>query len=180
YRVADHVDLHAFPPRRSSDLMGPLRRRPRRVLKDVVAEGRHFRTRVIIAFVGVTLALVGLALGYYRLQVWHHDEYATRAEQNRIKLRPVVPGRGLIYDREGRILADNVPAFRLEVTPREAGDPDDWLPGLASIIELSDQKVDDFLAARKVTRGYKPIILKMRVKPDELARLAVDRWKYPG
>src|SRR5690606_41463062 len=83
YRVADHVDLHAFPPRRSSDLMGPLRRRPRRVLKDVVAEARHFRTRVIIAFVGVTLALVGLALGYYRLQVWHHDEYATRAEQNR-------------------------------------------------------------------------------------------------
>lgn len=160
--------------------MRPFRRRPRHVLKDAAAEARHFRLRVIIAFVGVTLALGGLALGYYRVQVWQHDEYATRAEQNRIKLRPVVPGRGLIYDRKGRILADNVPAFRLEVTPREAGDPDDWLPGLASIIELSDQEIDDFLDARKVTRGYKPIILKMRVKPDELARLAVDRWKYPG
>jgi len=150
------------------------------VLKDAAAEVRHFRTRVIIAFIGVTLVLSGLALGYYRLQVWHHDEYATRAEQNRIKLRPVVPGRGLIYDRKGRILADNVPAFRLEVTPREAGDPEDWLPGLAGIIDLSEQEIEDFLAARKVTRSYKPIILKLRVKPDELARLAVDRWKYPG
>lgn len=160
--------------------MRPIRRRPRRVLKDAAAEVRHFRTRVIIAFIGVTLVLSGLALGYYRLQVWHHDEYATRAEQNRIKLRPVVPGRGLIYDRKGRILADNVPAFRLEVTPREAGDPEDWLPGLAGIIDLSEQEIEDFLAARKVTRSYKPIILKLRVKPDELARLAVDRWKYPG
>ncbi|WP_222565383.1 penicillin-binding protein 2 [Novilysobacter antarcticus] len=160
--------------------MRPIRRHPRRVLKDAAAEVRHFRTRVLIAFIGVTLVLSGLALGYYRLQVWHHDEYATRAEQNRIKLRPVVPGRGLIYDRKGRILADNVPAFRLEVTPREAGDPEDWLPGLAGIIDLSEQEIEDFLAARKVTRGYKPIILKLRVKPDELARLAVDRWKYPG
>ncbi len=160
--------------------MRSLRRRPRRVLKDAAAEVRQFRVRIIIAFIGVSLALGGLALGYYRLQVWQHDEYATRAEQNRIKLRPVVPGRGLIYDRKGRILADNIPAFRLEVTPREAGDPENWLPGLAAMMDLSQQEIDEFLAARKVTRGYQPIILKMRVKPEELARLAVDRWKYPG
>ena len=160
--------------------MRSLRRRPRRVLKDAAAEVRQFRVRIIIAFIGVSLALGGLALGYYRLQVWQHDEYATRAEQNRIKLRPVVPGRGLIYDRKGRILADNIPAFRLEVTPREAGDPENWLPGLAAMRDLSQQEIDEFLAARKVTRGYQPIILKMRVKPEELARLAVDRWKYPG
>lgn len=160
--------------------MGPFRRPQRRVIKDAAAEVRHFHVRAIIAFIVVTLMLAGLALGYYRLQVWQHDEYTTRGERNRIKLRPVVPGRGLIYDREGRILADNVPAFRLEITPQEAGDPDEWLPGLAGIIELSDQEIDDFLAARKVTRSYKPLILKMRMKPDELARLAVDRWKYPG
>lgn len=155
-------------------------RRPRRVIKDAGVEASHFRVRAGIAFLGVVLALGGLALGYFRLQVWQYDEYATRAEQNRIKLRPVVPGRGLIYDRNGRILADNVPAFRLEVTPGEAGDPDTWLPALAGIVDLSPQEIEDFLETRKVTRGYKPIILKLRVTPEEVARLAVDRWRYPG
>lgn len=155
-------------------------RRRQRALKDAAAEARRFQLRALIAFLGVVLALGGLALGYFRLQVWQHDEYATRAEQNRIKLRPVVPGRGLIYDRKGRILADNVPAFRLEVTPSEAGDPDRWLPGLAEIVDLPPQDVEDFLQARKVTRGYKPIILKLRVSPEEVARFSVDRWRYPG
>src|SRR3970282_1130847 len=98
----------------------------RRILKNAAAESEQFRRRAAIAFVGVLLALGGLALGYFRLQVLQHDDYATRSEANRIKLRPVVPGRGLIFDRKGTILADNVPAFRLDVTPKEAGDPEKW------------------------------------------------------
>src|SRR3546814_12338248 len=95
-------------------------------------------------------------------------------------LRPVVPGRGLIYDRKGRILADNVPAFRLEVTPNEAGDPKDWLPALAGLVELSPEEIAEFHETRKVTRGFKPIALKLRLSPEEVARFAVDGWRYPG
>ncbi|MGY0797475.1 penicillin-binding protein 2 [Lysobacter sp. A286] len=155
-------------------------RRLRKVVKNSAAESGQFRRRAGVAFAGVMLALGGLALGYFRLQVWQYEDYATRSEQNRIKLQPVVPGRGLIYDRDGRILADNVPAFRLEVTPGEAGDPDKWLPELARIVELSPQDVEEFLQARKVTRGFKAIPLKLRVTPEEVARFAVDRWRYPG
>ncbi|MGY1425881.1 penicillin-binding protein 2 [Lysobacter sp. A289] len=155
-------------------------RRLRKVVKNSAAESGQFRRRAGVAFAGVMLALGGLALGYFRLQVWQYEDYATRSEQNRIKLQPVVPGRGLIYDRDGRILADNVPAFRLEVTPGEAGDPDEWLPELASIVELAPQDVEEFLQARKVTRGFKAIPLKLRVTPEEVARFAVDRWRYPG
>ena len=154
--------------------------RRRRLLKHTAAEAEQFRRRALLAFVGVVLALGGLSLWYFRLQVWQYDDYALRSEQNRVKLRPVVPGRGLIYDREGRILADNVPAFRLEVTPNEAGDPKDRLPALAQVVALTEEEIAAFHDARKAGRGFKPVPLKMRLTPQEVARLAVDRWRYPG
>jgi penicillin-binding protein 2 len=161
--------------------MRPLRAGPHhRVIKNVAAEAERFRRRSALAFVCVVLALAGLALWYFRLQVIEHHDYATRSEANRIKLQPVVPGRGLIYDRKGRILADNVPAYRLEVTPSEAGDPAKWLPSLRQVIELSDEDVEHFHEARRVSRGFKPIPLKLRVSEEEAARFAVDRWRYPG
>ena len=78
--------------------------------------------RAAIGFAVVLLALAALGLWYFKLQVIDHADYATRSQANRIKPRPVVPGRGLIYDRKGRILADNVPAYRLDVVPDQAGD----------------------------------------------------------
>ena len=152
----------------------------RRVLKNGAAEADQFRSRSAIAFACVVLALVGLSLWYYRLQVLQHADYATRSEANRIKLRPVVPGRGLIYDRKGRILADNVPAFRLDVTAQEAGDPDKWLPSLARIVALSEDDLRHFEETRRASRGFKPVTLKLRVSEEEAARFAVDRWRYPG
>jgi penicillin-binding protein 2 len=152
----------------------------RRVLKNTAAEADQFRRRAALAFIGVLVSLVGVSLWYFHLQVLQHDDYATRSEANRIKLRPVVPARGLIYDRKGRILADNVPAFRLEVTPEEAGDSERWLPGLSKIFELLPEDIARFDETRKVTRGFRPITLKLRVSEEEAARFAVDRWRYPG
>ncbi|HEY5805729.1 MAG TPA: penicillin-binding protein 2 [Lysobacter sp.] len=156
--------------------MGPRRR----VLKNAAAEANQFRLRSAIAFTCVLLALAGLGLWYFRLQVWQHADYATRSEANRIKLRPVVPGRGLILDRKGRVLADNVPAFRIEVTPFEAGKSETWLPELAKIIALTPEDIARFEDERRATRGFKPITLKLRVSEEEAARFAVDRWRYPG
>jgi penicillin-binding protein 2 len=152
----------------------------RRVLKNVAAEAERFRQRSAIAFACVVLALAGLSVWYFRLQVIEHEEYATRSEANRIKLQPVVPGRGLIYDRKGRILADNVPAYRLDVTPKDAGDPAVWLPALRGLVELSDEDLARFEDARRASRGFKPITLKLRVTEEEAARFAVDRWRFPG
>ena len=75
------------------------------------AEAEQFRRRSLLGFLGITLAMLGLAGGYFRLQVLQHEEYQTRSEANRIKPRPIVPARGLIYDRHGRLLADNVPVL---------------------------------------------------------------------
>ncbi|GAA5069510.1 penicillin-binding protein 2 [Lysobacter panacisoli] len=156
--------------------MGPRRR----VLKNTAAEANQFRLRSAIAFICVLVALVGLGFWYFRLQVWQHADYATRSEANRVKLRPVVPGRGLILDRKGRVLADNVPAYRIEVTPFEAGKTDTWLPALSKIVALSPEDIARFEDERRATRGFKPITLKLRVTEEEVARFAVDRWRFPG
>jgi penicillin-binding protein 2 len=155
--------------------------RPRsRRMKNAGAEAAQFRARAFVAMFCIGTALVGLGGWYFRLQVLQHDDFVTRSEANRIKLQPIVPGRGLILDRKGRILADNVPAWRLDVTPSEAGDPQKWLPGLAQRVALAPEDIEHFEQARHASRGFKPITLKMRVSDEEAARFAVDRWRYPG
>lgn len=76
----------------------------RRHPKNPHAEAEQFRRRAVLGFVMVVLCLVGLGGWYFKLQVLDHEVYATRSEANRIKPRPVVPGRGMIYDRSGRLL----------------------------------------------------------------------------
>ena len=156
--------------------MGPRRRQ----LKSPAAEAAQFKRRALLGFVLVVLALAGLAGWYFKLQVVDHADYALQSEANRVKLRPVLPGRGLILDRKGRVLADNVPAYRLDVTPLEAGPTEEWLPALRRIVALDAEDLADFEKALKAQKRFRPITLKPRVDPQEAARFAVDRWRFPG
>ena len=157
--------------------MGPRRRQ----LKNAAAEAMQFRVRAAIAFLAVFAALAALGGWYFRLQIIEHAEYATRSDANRIKPRPVVPGRGLIFDRKGRVLADNVPAYRLDIVPDEAGDD---IPGLVSrlskIVTITPEDIERFDKERSAKRGFRPITIKLRVGEEEAARFAVDRWRFPG
>lgn len=152
----------------------------RRQLKNLVAEAEQFRRRALLGFAAVVLALGGLAGWYFKLQVVDGADYAQRAEANRIKPRPIVPGRGLIYDRNGRILADNVPAFRLDVVPDKAGDPKQLVAELGRIVALTPDDIATFEAVRKASRSFRAITLKLRISDEEAARFAVDRWRFPG
>src|SRR6476661_3339396 len=156
--------------------MGPRRRQ----LKHPAAEAAQFRVRAAIGFAVVLLSLTALGLWYFRLQVIDHADYATRSEANRIKPRPVVPGRGLILDRKGRVLAENVPAFRLDVVPDQAGDTQQLVASLSKIVALDPEDIERFDVERKARHGWRPITLKMRVGEEEAARFAVDRWRFPG
>ena len=152
----------------------------RRQIKNAGAEAAQFRARAALGFVLVLFALGGLAAWYFRLQVVEHADYAMRSQANRIKPRPVIPGRGLILDRKGRVLADNVPAYRLDVTPEQAGDIPRLVANLSKIIALTPDDIEHFNADRKATRGFRPVTLKLRISDEEAARFAVDRWRYPG
>lgn len=154
--------------------------RRRRQLKNASVETALFRMRAAVGFALVLLALGGLAAWYFRLQVLQHEDYATRSEANRIKLRPVVPARGLILDRKGRVLAENVPAWRLDVVPDQAGDIAKLVPELSKIIDISPDDIEKFDDARRGVRGFKPVTIKARLDDGEVARFAVDRWRFPG
>ena len=154
--------------------------RGREKLRNPAVEAAQFRVRALIGFAGVALALAVLAGWYFHLQVVRHSEFAGQSEANRVTPRPVVPGRGLIYDRQGRVLADNVPAYRLEVTPEDAADTDTLIAGLGRIFTLDPDDVERFTAQRRARRGFQPLTLKMRVSEEEVARFAVDRWRFPG
>ena len=149
-------------------------------MKNQHAEAEQFRRRAALGFIVVAISLLGLAGWYFKLQVIDHTEYATRSEANRIKPRPVVPARGSIFDRNGKLLAENVPAFRLDVMPEKAGDTKKLLAELSTIFALTPEDIERFEATRKATRGFRPITLKLRVTEDEMARFAVDRWRFPG
>lgn len=152
----------------------------RRPIKNPHAEGEQFRRRAVLGFAVVVLALLGLAAWYFKLQVLDHAEYATRSDANRIKPKPVVPGRGMIYDRNGRLLAENVPAFRLDVTPDKVVDMTAMLKQLGKVVPLSDDELERFARERKGRRSFLPVTLKLRISDEEMARFAVERWRFPG
>ena len=151
-----------------------------RQMKNHAAEAELFRRRALVGFLAVMLALTGLAGWYFRLQVLQHAEFATRSEANRLRLVPVVPARGLILDRKGRILADNVAAWRLDAVPERAGDGQALLDKLQPLLGLDEEQRAHFLREYKASRTFKPVTLKLRLSDDEAARFAVDRWRFPG
>ncbi len=152
----------------------------RRPLKDARAEAALFRIRALIAFAVVVIAMSGLAIRFVWLQVAQHDQLTTQAESNRIRLRPIMPTRGLIFDRAGRLLADNVPEYRLELVPEQVADLDDTLQRLQEVLPLSEEELQRFRDAYRSKRRFQSVPLKFRLTEAEVARFAVNRYRFSG
>jgi penicillin-binding protein 2 len=151
-----------------------------RLLKDAVEESRLFSRRAAFSF-GFVLVCVALLLARYVWLQWiNHEEFSTRSTSNRVRIVPVAPNRGLIYDRRGQPLAQNLPAYRLEVVPEKAGDFEETLERLAKIIELPDDAQEKFERDRKRYRQFDAVPLKFNLSEIEVARFALDRHLFPG
>jgi penicillin-binding protein 2 len=151
-----------------------------RIYKDTRGEGELFRRRAFAGFALILLGLFALVGRYVFLQVLHHDEFALRSVNNSVKPRAIPPARGLIYDRNGVLLADNVPAFRLEVVPEQVHNMNQTLADLGKVIPLDQDDLDAFHKQLKQSRRYDSVPLKMRLTEDDIARFAVNRWQFPG
>lgn len=151
-----------------------------RLYKDARGEGELFRRRALAGFALILLGLCALVGRYVLLQVWRHDEFATRSVNNSVKPRAIQPARGLIYDRNGVLLADNVPAFRLEVVPEQVRHMDLMLAELGKVIALDRDELDVFQKQLKQSRRFDSVPLKMHLTEDDIARFAVNRWRFPG
>lgn len=149
-----------------------------------IKESRHeyalFRRRALAGFLIIVFCLAALAVRFHFLQVVRHDEFSTRSDANRVLTRPLAPARGLIYDRNGNLLAENVAAFRLEVTPEQAGDLQKLLGSLGKIVPIGEDDVARFNVLRKSKRSYQGVPLRLKLSEEEIARFSIDRWRFPG
>ncbi|MES1944869.1 peptidoglycan glycosyltransferase [Salinisphaera sp. PC39] len=149
-------------------------------LKDHAAERRLFVVRTVLAGIGMAvLAGVLVArLGY--LQIVEHDYYDTRSNDNRMRVQVVPPVRGLIYDRNGVVLADNLPAYRLEVVPEQVEDLDAAIDRLSRYVEIREADRKRFRQRLAQSPNFRGIPIRLNLSQEEVARFEVNRRKFPG
>lgn len=149
-------------------------------LKDTAREVRVYSARTAVAVLVTSIALT-LVLGrYFSLQVTDFEIYRTQSERNRVQLQALPPKRGLIFDRNGILLADNRPSHTLSLIPERVDDMDDTLRRLGELVALSDDDVEEFRRKLERRRPYDPIPLRFQLLEDEQARVAVNRHALPG
>ena len=149
-------------------------------IKNHNAEAALFARRMVIAFVGAFFLLLLLFYNIFSLQVSAYDKYQTRSNKNRIKVLPVAPNRGRIFDRNGVILADNKPVYSLEMIPEKVTNIAETLTALQNMLLLSDEELARVKKTIKGKRRFKTIEIKGRLSDVELARFSVDQHKFPG
>ena len=153
---------------------------PQTTLKDHIRETNIFFARAVLAGVLAALLLGVLLARLYWLQVVQHDNYRTLAENNRITLIPIPPPRGLIYDRNGKVLAENRSMFVLEVIPEQVKDMDAAIADLRQFMTISDDDVEHYKANRLRSRPFQSQVLRSNLTESEVAAFSVNRYRFPG
>ena len=149
-------------------------------LKDTIRESQAFLTRAIVAGMLVIAAVALLISRMAQLQVVDHQHFTTLSRENRVKVVPVPPTRGLIYDRGGVLLAQNRPAYSLEITPEQVHDVGQVLEQLAEIIEIGEEDLERFWKLRQRKRRFDSVPIRVNLTPDEAAQFAVHHHRFPG
>ncbi len=149
-------------------------------LRDYIRETRLLQNRTLAAAVMVLLLMFALLARLIYLQVLNQEHYLTLAQSNRISVVAIPPTRGLIYDRNGVLLARNLPTFGLEVIPEQVDDIEATLRALNQIVAISPADIKRFRRLLKQKRTTHGVMLRLRLSEEELARFAVNRPQFPG
>ena len=149
-------------------------------LKDIELELGRFRARLLSAVVFVLIGFGLLTARLIVLQVSKHDELATRADNNRIAVVPIVPNRGLIVDRNGIVLANNYSAFTLEITPSKAVDLDATIDSLAELVEIQPRDRKRFKRLVDESKSFESLPIRTKLSDEEVARFTAQRFRFPA
>lgn len=150
-------------------------------LKNQFKELSLYQNRMFISFllvIGMILLLIGWVAD---LQVSQYEKYRTESDNNRIRILPVAPPRGLIYDRNGIILAENRSVYSLELIPEQIEDLEQTVKKLEQLLNLEEDDLARFWREYRRTRErFKKIPLETKMSEQQVARFAVDRHRFPG
>jgi penicillin-binding protein 2 len=149
-------------------------------IKDHWGEQRLFERRALAAAVVIALLTFVLVGRLVVLQILRYDYYADLSQGNRVRLEPLPAQRGLILDRNGQVLAENRPAFQLELVRERVPDVDATLKRLVEIGVLEADDLDETRRLVRSRRSFESVPIRLRLTDEEIARFAVHRFEFPG
>jgi len=150
-------------------------------IKDPNRERALIIRRAITFFVIIVLCLGVLAARFVQLQVYEHESYQYRSDKNRIQVQPLAPPRGLIFDRNGLLLADNRPSSALGIVVERVEDLEAMIQRVRGIVTLSEEQVEQFYQrVKRSRRPGEPVVLAENLSNADIAALAVDRHHLDG
>ncbi len=149
-------------------------------IKDHHSERRLFIGRVILSSAISIVLLGGVVARLVQLQVVDHELFAEKSQGNRVRIEAVPPIRGLMFDRKGQVIAENLPAYQLELIPEQVDDIEDTLGRLAALDLIERGDIPRFKELSRTGLRFKPVTLKTRLTDEEIANFAVQRPRFPG
>ncbi|MDT8310165.1 MAG: penicillin-binding protein 2 [Methylophaga sp.] len=149
-------------------------------LKDHLREKRLVNGRLIFAAFFSVLLFTGVIIRLVVLQVVEFEHFDSLANQNRVDIEPLPPQRGLIFDRNGVVLAENMPTFSLELVPEKVPDLPATIAAISEIFALSEEDLDKFYQRLNQQRSFEQVTLRYQLTETEVARFSINRHKFPG
>ncbi len=144
------------------------------------SERRLFASRALVAAVLATLLLLVVVVRVMHLQIDLHQHFTTLSLDNRVRLEPLPPVRGLIYDTNGILLADNQPSFTLTITPDKTKDLEGLIEELSGLIRIDEGDIKRFQRLRRQTSPYQAVPLRLHLTEEEIARIYLDGYRFPA
>jgi penicillin-binding protein 2 len=149
-------------------------------IKDHFKESQLYLNRTITAMVTVFLLLIIIVGRLVFLQIYQHDLYKTLSLNNQVRIMPITPPRGLIFDRNGVLLAENIPAFSLELIPERTANIEETLKAIRTIIPYTDTEERQFYKQLKYKRKNEGIPIRIKLTEEDVAKFSVEKYRFPG
>ena len=150
-------------------------------LKDHEKDARLVRSRVVVGAIVVVALICVLIARLYYLQVVQYEYHSTLSENNRVHVQPIPPTRGLIFDRNGVVIADNRPSFSLSMTRERSGDWREVLDVIVQVLQLTPE--DRALFEKRMKQGrrpFEPVPILFELNEEQIALIAVNQFRLPG
>ncbi|MBL4659794.1 MAG: penicillin-binding protein 2 [Alcanivoracaceae bacterium] len=154
--------------------------RSHKQIKNPQNEAKIFAGRIFSSVVIIAIAISIIFSRFFYLQIIQHKVLLSNSEKNRIKTTSLPPARGFIYDRNGKLLVDNLPTYRLQVIPEKVDSLKKQLSAIQLFIKINDDDITDILNKEKNNRPFKPIIIKAKLTEKELSAFIARKHAFIG
>ena len=149
-------------------------------IKDYLRESRLFNSRILVVVAVITFLVLVLIGRLAYLQTIDHKYYATLSNENSINPVPIAPVRGLIFDRNGVVLAENYPVLTLEIVPNQVKNMKALLSELGKVVTLNHRDLRNFYRQLREKPHFDSLVLRNNLTEEEADRFAVQRYRLTG